>query len=293
MKNLRLVLSAYCLTLGAIALGGGSASNGKAMVASSNSTSSKAASSSSFNWCSNVHIGHVWSTKAGVANPDVALFTPVADGDTDDSKLGRNSVVGLDLNWHVCDWFSVGVGYDVYTNPFVYHMHHTGATALTAAAGVESLGTAAVVFDRMFNLSHQSALFNVNLTLPEDWALSVGSMNISPVIGGGVGVGLSKVSDFKLVGWDDAGNLLRCTSVALPNSKASLAWQASGGINFQPEDSNVSFGVGYRYYQGGDFASAKTFALNDNTNNGTAVEMKAWTGKLKTHQVRMCLDWAF
>lgn len=292
MKKLYLVLSVFCLAATVVNAGG----SVKTMVASSNPTKSSVAASASSDadWCGNVYVGHAWTSLAGVANPDTDKFTNVADSDTDNSKLGRGSFVGMSLNRHLWSWFSVGVSYDIYTS-FAYHLHHAGATSLALTAGNEVIGTASqtVTFDRSFDLSHQSALFNVNLNLPEDWALSVGSMNISPVIGGGVGVGMSKVSNFKLTGWNTSGSTLQVTSVALPNSKASLAWQASGGINFQPEDSNVSFGFGYRYYHGGDFASAKTFTLNDSTNDGAATEIAAWTGKLKTHQVRMCLDLEF
>jgi opacity protein-like surface antigen len=267
MKKVYLLLAAFC----AVAL----TSNAKALAASS--------SADEAGWVCQASIGHAWSRDSGVVNPDTAVFTNAVETTLDDAKLGKSSFVGLSLDKNLWSWLSAGVSYDMYSG-FKYNAHHETAVPLTAT-GVENLS---IKFNRSFNVSHQAALFNVNFMLPESWAVSVADMNISPVLGAGVGVGISEVSNFQAL--TAAGNV---ATYAAPNSKADLAYQMNGGLMFQPEDGNVRFGVNYRYYNGGKFESAASYMFNDSNNNGTLVPSKAWTGKLKAHQVRLCLDFEF
>lgn len=278
MKKMYLLLSAFLLS---------GLANAKSTAAASASSN---VSSDDYSWCAHAYMGQSWTQLAGVANPSAAQFNAVASTDTDDAKLGKGSFVGLGVNRQLWSWVSVGTSSEFHT-PYRYDMYHTGGAAATSAgAGTgEGLGTR---FNRHFDLQHYSAMFNVNLHTPEDWSMSVGSLNVSLAVGGSVGVGVNEVRNFYSEGYA-ATALYQKTSVALPNSKASLAWAANGGLNFVSEDSNVYFGLAYRYYYGGKFASSATFNLNDAANTGTAVALTAWEGKLKAHQAMMTVGLEF
>lgn len=279
----KLILSSL-FAAGSVIAGG----SGKSMASNSNANNNGASSSSDdLNWCGKVYSGFGFSAKGDVTNPSSVQFNTVASTDTDDKKLGKVGFIGVAVDRKLWSWVSAGVSFDMYT-PFRYAAYHTGATAATGTGEVLSTN-----YQRVFNVSHQSALFNVNLFAPEDWSFGVGSMNISPSIGAGVGVGVSEVRDFHAIGYNSTATGGVVTTVALPNSKADVAWQASGGFKFQPEDSNVGFCVGYRYYYGGKFESAASYMLNDTTNTGSSVALTAWTGKIKVHEVRLGLDLSF
>lgn len=262
MKKRILFLSALC----AVAVSANAASNGNG-------------DDNGWNACA--HMGHAWSLKSGLANPDTAVFATLASTDTDDAKLNKASFVGLGLNKQLWSWLSAGVSYDLYSG-FSYRAFHKGGTTGT----VEKTGA---VYSRSFDVNHSSAMLNVNLNLPEDWRMEVGSMSISPALGGGVGIGVNEVANFKAI---DALGVI--TTSAANNSKASLAYHACGGLQFQAEDSNVGFGLNYRYYYGGKFASAGKYVF---ATTGTAAtdetSAKAWEGKVKAHQLQFALNWAF
>ena len=274
MNKRILFLSALC----AVSI----ANAGKAL--SSSPAKAAVVSDDSNGWNACVHTGHAWSLKSGVKNPDTAVFGVAVETALDDAKIGKSSFAGLALSKNLWSWLSAGVSYDLYSG-FNYRAYHKGATAVVDTAGKEQVTAA---FERSFDLNHSSALFNVNLSLPEDWRMDVGSMSISPALGAGVGIGVNEVANFRML--DSAGAV---RTVADNNSKASLAWHACGGLNFQAEDSNVGFGLNYRYYYGGKFASAGKYMLNNAANIAGEVTAKAWEGKVKAHQLQFALNWAF
>ena len=323
MKNLRLVLSAFCVVAAFEAVA--AKETASAVKTVKHHLVSDDAREELNKWDGAVSFGYAWSMNSGLKNPNAAQFNTAtvagtkgpgfSDSDSsssnnnsnpDNSNLGKAAYVGLSLNRRVCSWFYLGVEGNLYS-PFNYGLYHSGATPATdyqntTAGTAEVLGVNPSVsgtatagnYARTFTLNHQSFLFNVYLTLPEDWKLTVRTMDIAPVIGAGVGAGLNRVTNFQSVGYNVVtSDLLQVTTLSLPNFKAGLAWQADIGLNFQPEGGDLSFGIGYRYYNGGKFASSDSFMLNDSVNVGNLVKLTAWEGHLKTNQVRMCLDFEF
>ena len=296
MKNLRLLLSAFCLV---------AASNVVAKETVSTTTTRTRVSEDNADtmsrWDTDVYLNYAFSMNSNFKNPNAAQFNTVATDDTDNAKLGDAVGLGLAINYNCCSWFTLGISGELYT-PFQYSKAHTGAALATshATAGEAEVlggsGATSAPYSRSFTLNHQSFMFNVYLHLPERLAWGVGHMNVMPLIGGGVGVGLNKVSNFASVGWSNltAGSgALQLTTLAAPNLKASVAGQATAGLNFQPEGSDMSFGVAYRFYYGGKFNTGTKYQLNDTLNGGAVVTLDAWTGRLMTNQVSMFLNFEF
>jgi len=292
MKNLRLLLSAFCL----VAVADVMAAKETASTTTTRTTRHVSADESDevmSRWDTDVVLSYAFSMNSNFKNPNSAQFNTVAESDTDNAKLGDAVGLGIAVNYRCCSWFDLGISGDLYT-PFTYSKAHTGATAATAAgAGAEVLGTN---YARSFTLNNQAFMFNVYLHLPERLALSVGHMNITPLIGGGVGVGLNKLTNFASTGWSTttaSTGVTQLTTLAAPNLKASVAGQAVAGLDFAPEGSDMSFGVAYRFYYGGKFSTGTDYQLNDNQNLGKVIALEAWTGRLMTNQVSMFLNFEF
>lgn len=298
MKNLRLLLSAFCLVAAADVCAA------KETASSSSSKPARHVSSDDSDmmarWDTDVTLSYAFSMSSNFTNPSTVQFNAAAvatgadaDSNPDNAKLGDAVGLGLCINYRCCSWFDVGISGDLYS-PFQYSLAHTGATAATGTgAGThEVLGT---TYERSFTLNNQSFMFNVYLHLPERLAFGVGHMNITPLIGGGVGVGLNKVSNFQSTGWSaPTSGLLQLTTIATPHLKASVAGQAVAGLDFAPEGSDMSFGVAYRFYYGGKFSTGTNYQLNDALNVGAVVTtLDAWTGRLMTNQVAMFLNFEF
>lgn len=290
MKNLRLLLSAFCLVAAADVFAA------KETV-SSTTTRTRVSSEDSevlSRWDTDVYLNYAFSMNSNFTNPNSAQYNTVATDDTDNAKLGDAVGLGIAVNYNCCSWFTLGISGELYT-PFSYAKHHTGATAATSAGTAGAAEVLGTTYERSFTLNHQSFMFNVYLHLPERLALGVGHMNITPLIGGGVGVGLNKVSNFASVGWytTPTPDVVQLTTLAAPNLKASVAGQATAGLNFQPEGSDMSFGVVYRFYYGGKFNTGTSYMLNDTVNLGALATLDAWTGRLMTNQVAMFLNFEF
>jgi len=310
MKNLRLLLSAFCLVAAADVCAA------KETASSSSSKPARHVSSDDSDmmsrWDTDVTLSYAFSMNSNFTNPSAAQFNVAtaatgadADSNPDNAKLGDAVGLGLCINYRCCSWFDVGISGDLYS-PFEYAVSHTGGTLATARGtagggevlgGVYSTGTVAAPYARSFTLNNQSFMFNVYLHLPERLAFGVGHMNITPLIGGGVGVGLNKVSNFASTGWSNttpASGVLQLTTLAAPHLKASVAGQAVAGLDFAPEGSDMSFGVAYRFYYGGKFSTGTSYQLNDTLNGGAVVTtLDAWTGRLMTNQVAMFLNFEF
>jgi hypothetical protein len=301
MKNICLLLSAFCLaTTTAFA--------GKEMTSANRHTDSE---ESAWNAC--FYTGGAFSMDAKLTNgydnavqfnqPGTATVTPSVVGDNGGSantgKLGKmSSFIGLSVGREFFTrWLHADVSYELYT-PFTYAQHYTGATSATGVADELAAEVLGDNYLRSFSLNHQSALFNLEFCLPEDWAWAVGGMEVSPVLGAGVGVGINTVTNFQAVGWSTTSGTgaLQYTTLALPKTKAALAWQVNAGLAFRPEGSEMSFGLAYRFYEGGKFSTQNSFMLNDSALSadfGKLVELTAWNGKLRTNQVVMFLDLEF
>lgn len=301
MKNLRLLLSAFCLVAGADVFAA------KETVSSTTTRTRVSSSEDSevlSRWDTDVYLNYAFSMNSNFKNPNAAQFNTApavtsgsnnANSNPDNAKLGDAVGLGIAVNYNCCSWFTLGISGELYT-PFSYSKAYTGGTAATDAGTAGAAENLGVNYSRSFTLNHQSFMFNAYLHLPERLAWGVGHMNITPLIGGGVGVGLNKVSNFVSTGWSTTtggAGVLQLTTLAAPNLKASVAGQATAGLNFQPEGSDMSFGVVYRFYYGGKFNTGKNYQLNDSYNYGKVVALDAWTGRLMTNQVAMFLNFEF
>jgi hypothetical protein len=234
-------------------------------------------------WSCQANVGYAITRKTGLTNPDSTFWHVANEGY--DAKLGQSSFVGVSVGKDVCRWCAVDVDYTLYQT-FNYQKYQTGGSGPNRM--------------RFFDIGHQAALFNLQLKLPEDWALSIAGVNVSPVLGAGLGVGISRMSNFHSVGYIDiaiasATGVGTSNAIGMPNTKADLAWQVNGGLMLQPEDSDISVGVNYRYYDGGKFESGTSFMFNSvaATEKGAQVTAAAWKANLRMHQVRLCLNWEF
>ena len=243
-----------------------------------------------YKWSNSSYVGYAWSTKAGITNPDQSFFTPVAPGETDDDTLGGISYAGISLSHNMCHWLSVGVGYEIY-NGFVYQSYHLFSSLASGSFGREIINSN---FIRSFSLTHQSALFSVYVDFPHEWQPVYGNFTITPVLGGGLGVGINKMTNFQTLVLSSGGlPYSQLSTLGFNNLKNSLAWFVNVGVGFKPKNTTATFGLSYRYYVGGMFSSGTQFVLNDPTNEGAIVDAAPWTGVLKTNQLKLFLDFEF
>lgn len=242
-----------------------------------------------YKWATSSYVGYAWScnTNLRATNPD--KFNQPVIGDTNNNNLGNVPFAGFSLSRRFRKIYKIGFSYDVYGN-FLYRKYHYQGIAPTPAAGVEVLG---IPYSRSFALDHQGALFNLGLKLPDKYSLIIKNMYIKPEISGGVGVGISKVKSFQALGYSSTAPYSQLTTLGSTNSTKNLAWQFTAGLALYPKNSAVSFGVAYRYYNGGKFASSELFVLNDGYNHGLPANLGAWTGVLKTQQLKMYINAEF
>lgn len=293
MKNLCLLLSAFCLV--------------NSTVVANKNVDTQARHSEEYDapeWRGTVSLIAAIPMSAHLENPSAVQFNQTSGVstccDSNSTKLsklasGVNLAVYRDLYW---DWLQAGVSYEFYT-PFYYARHETGAALATGAVALpaENLGQN---YERSFTLNNQSALFNLEFGLPRNWAWEVCSTSITPILGAGVGLGVNTVSNFQAVGWSTTGTVgtgvLQLTTISRPKTHVSFAWQVNAGFNFRPVDSDLSFSLAYRFYDGGHFETQSSFMLNDNVSAidfGKEVELTAWTGRLRANEVVMSLDFQF
>lgn len=252
-------------------------------------------------WYADSQIGHGWTRNAGVGNPDTSFWDNATEGY--DSDLGHSGFTGVVIGRQMCRWSALEFEYNLFQTMGYQKYQTTTTTGSTAGfTGTKRM--------RFFNVDHQSALVNVKLLAPKDWALNVRGFKVAPTLGAGLGLGINTVSNFHTVGYNQVEDVAistdgstisstttlalgTTTSVALPHTKIGLAWQANLGLVFQPEKSETTFSVLYRYYEGGKFASAGKFMLNTADQGGAQVTGAAWTGKLKMHQLVVKVECPF
>ncbi len=244
-----------------------------------------------YQWVNSSYVGYAWSTNTGISNPDTNTFRQVVAGDTDDAKLSSTSYAGIALSRFVKDWLAIGFAYEIY-NSFSYQNIHVGSVVADplASTSTEVFGDK---FTRSFALVHQSALCSLYLNMPEKYKLTYGIFAIEPIIGGGLGVGINYMTGFQTVGLTATTPYTQVTTVGLASLKNSLAGFVHLGVGFKPKSTAATFGVGYRYYVGGNFSTGSQFVFYDATNGGDLVDAAPWTGTIKTNQLNVFLDFEF
>lgn len=237
-----------------------------------------------YQWNSRGYSGYAWAKNAGVVNPDLASFENVAANDTDDGKLSNVPFGGFAVLRNLYDWLSLGFSFETY-GLFAYQRSHLNS--FSAITTKEFVGKN---FSRTFTLSHQSAMIEMFLKLPKKWRVMLGNMQIKPVLGGGLGVGITNLFDFQTSSFDVVHFDTQLTTIGENNIKKSLAWCFETGINFQTISSDVSFGISYRYYHGGKFASGTRYQFNDILNLGKTLVLPAWTGVIKANELKIYIS---
>ena len=112
---------------------------------------------------------------------------------------------------------------------------------------------------RHFDLLSNSLMFNLYLHgagLSDSLKMNIGNTcALEPFIVGGLGVSFNTVTNFYSARTDGV-----YATIEQDNLKTSLAWQLSAGLQLI-NNSHFNVAAGYRYYNGGDFASS-SFVIN-------------------------------
>lgn len=242
----------------------------------------------SYKWTNSAYVGYAWSLSAGVTNPDTTIFKQHADGD--DGTLANTSYAGIALTRYLYDWLSFGFAYEIYNNFAYQNIHVSEAVSPAPQNSAELFGNK---FTRSFSVGSQSALFIVFFNLPDRYKPKFLSCLVEPVFGVGVGPGINYMSGFQTVGLTAEAPFHQISTIGTANVKTSLAWYLNLGIGFKPSNTAATFGLGYRYYVGGQFASGSQFVFYDADNGGDLVTAVPWTGSIRTNQINLFLDFDF
>ena len=208
--------------------------------------------------------GGSYSMPAGINNPDPAYWDASPQGYNGD--VGQSALYSAAIGYNYSKLISTDFEY-IYRPSFNYTKYQTS----TASGTVSFNGNKT----RNFNLQSNSLMWNVYLHgKGYDDALNYNvhdDIFMEPFVGGGLGVAFNTLSNFhsnKSNG--DIG------AIMLDNSKTSIAWQFSAGLNFY-NASNFNLGVGYRYYNGEGFAS-NSYTINDQLTS------PPWTGTIQANE---------
>lgn len=229
-----------------------------------------------------VGAGYAWSRDAGVRNPDPAFWDP--------------SVNGYDENLGSMGFYSLAAGRSVH--PYVdlsfsflkhlegnYQKHQFSPVADTPGFTGQSR-------TRFFKLDNTAYLVNASLHPAESMFETVG-ISVMPFVGAGIGLGHNVVKDFHTVSLvPTTGNSVgSTTSIGNNNSRTGFAWQANAGLNLRPANGPFSFDVGYRYFDGGRFETARTVLINTGTPTGFSTASRGLSGHLKTNELVFGINW--
>ena len=140
---------------------------------------------------------------------------------------------------------------------------------------------------RFFDLDHQSALFNLSI-LP--YTINLSSIEMTPFIGMGIGVGTSQVSHFQTVFYDPIEGVGLTTSIANPHIRNAFAWQGMGGIQIRPRSSMLSLDIAYRYYNGGTFESSSSIVGYNGLDDGELLKIKPLSSRFQTNQLYFAIN---
>ncbi len=243
-------------------------------------------------WKTYAYSGYAWSKKAGIVNPAPLYFTNVLPGDTDDSNLSNANFIGIALHYNLNRFHTLGASYESYATFNYQKFHNRGSLA------VEDIDLNSG-YERQFFMNHQSAMLEGYLKFPARWGVILGGLNITPLVGAAVGVGINNLFGFEAISFrrEDFVNDTLITSIAKNNIKKGMAWRIETGLNFESCNSNVSFGVSYRYYDGGRFATSNLYLTNGYSLIAPPIDsltvLPPWTGKFKTNQIKMYINVSF
>lgn len=231
------------------------------------------------NWHTYAYTGYAWSQKAGIVNPDPAVFANVASGDTDNANLANTSFAGLSLHYNASNSFTLGFSFEKF-GTFTYQKYHLNGNPMR-----EGIGPSYV---RQFLLNHQAAMLEARLKMPDHLSVELGYIKVMPLVMFGIGVGINNVYNFATISYNPDLEQTAYTSIANNNISTCFAWHIETGLDFASLLSDTAFGVSYRYDYGGKFASGTLYEFASGMDALTY--LPAWRGTLKTNQIKLYIN---
>lgn len=231
-------------------------------------------------WYGIIGTGYAWSLKAGIENPDPSFWDEAIQGYN--NSLGGSPFLTFGFGRKFLSYLRTDFSY-TYFQTFHYVKFQTGISSTPGFTGDNRT--------RFFDLDNQNILFNLSFYPEKHFYFTFWSLDISPFIGGGIGVGFNRVTNFHTVG--ASHSVGSTTSIGHAASQSSFAWQGLGGLRFHPINSSTSFDIGYHYYDGGTFKGPTNIYVNDAVSLGEPSFGTAWKGKLRTHQISGTFNLSF
>ncbi|NDD57980.1 MAG: hypothetical protein EBZ47_01835 [Chlamydiae bacterium] len=223
--------------------------------------------------------GYAWGMNSGIANPQPGFWDIVDNGYN--QNMGNVSYLSLGFGYCIKNALDVNFNYNLY-DTFHYQMLQTSS--------LQQTGTVRV---RYFDLNHQNALIT-SIWYPYKKRIGGSSWKISPLLGMGIGVGISQVSNFYTVGNNANGTLANVpytqtvglgsiTSEGNPVTTIAFAWQGIGGIHLEA-NKYLYLDLSYRYYNGGKFLCPSTiYSFVDQA----FFSGSPWKGVLQTNELNI------
>lgn len=214
---------------------------------------------------------------------DLNVFDPATEGY--DAKLGSAVMFGAGVGYNMTHWLSAGFSV-AHRSKFEYAKHQTSTSTSTPSPLFNKT--------RYFNLDNTSFFFDVYLNrtgASSCLSWDCHNINFAPFIGASVGLAQNNLYNFHSVIDETvtAGNFTTHQVETIENSfiKHAFAWQVSLGLDITICE-DVTLGVAYRFFDGGKFES-NNYTVNAVPGFGSAtgnpIDVPAWTGKLKAHEV--------
>jgi opacity protein-like surface antigen len=203
-------------------------------------------------WFASIGTGYSWTEKPGIVNPNSLEWDAAIQGYN--GSLGNRGFYTFAVGKQIHRYVDLSLGY-LNHETFNYQQFQSGVS--------ETPGFTGAARTRYFTLVNRAVLANVFLR-PEQRYFSVSSVGFTPFIGAGIGYALNQVNNFYTVGSTTVSGVAigSTDSIGSPVSKNSFAWQGSVGFNIKPDISHVSVDLGYRYFDGGQFAGSSNIYVN-------------------------------
>lgn len=192
-------------------------------------------------------------------------FTP----DGYNSNLGNSEILGLGIGYVINPLLRTELNIDR-RGSFQYQKFQTS----TGQFGNKT---------RYFDLTNTTIMANLFLEgsgLPHDLSYHSTHFTLDPFVGAGVGVAFNTVSNFYTIPVGSSAKVSTMNS----HTQTSFAYQLGAGVNLITQKS-LSFGIGYRYLDAGNFSS-------DNYLTDLQLTAIPWTGKLRTNEIYAVLRYA-
>jgi len=243
----------------------------------------------SYQLSSYAYTGYAWSKSSNVTNPDPTIFATVSSNDTDHGGLSNSPFSGVSLQYNFCDWCSCGFSYEMYAL-WSYQRYHINGNPQQELSSGDYL--------RQFLMNHQAAQIEGYLKLPRRYQLVIKNfLNVTPLIGAGMGVGISNLFNFGTIAKKGSSSSeINYVTVGSDYINKSFAWHLEAGLKFSSLDSNFSFGLAYRYYDGGNFTSGTRYQINGETGIASldsVLILPGWSGNVVANELKLYVEFDF